>query len=224
MQFHFKVADAERDRDNVAATSNAGANPHVALQPQQPVALVEPKDAQHEIRLQNIVATFSVNCELDLKAINSRTRNSEYSPKRFRGVIMRMHSPRCTALIFRTGKVICTGARNEIEADIGSRKFARILQKLGFPVKFMEYKLQNIVATVDLRFPIRLENLNQVHGQFSSYEPEMFPGLIYRMVKPRIVLLIFVNGKVVFTGAKSRKDIMDCLEAISPILLSFRKT
>ncbi|KAH8352241.1 TBP-related factor [Drosophila takahashii] len=224
MQFHFKIADAERDRDNVAASSNVGANPHAALQPQQPVALVEPKDAQHEIRLQNIVATFSVNCELDLKSINSRTRNSEYSPKRFRGVIMRMHSPRCTALIFRTGKIICTGARNEIEADIGSRKFARILQKLGFPVKFMEYKLQNIVATVDLRFPIRLENLNQVHGQFSSYEPEMFPGLIYRMVKPRIVLLIFVNGKVVFTGAKSRKDIMDCLEAISPILLSFRKT
>ncbi|EDV30999.1 uncharacterized protein Dana_GF14757 [Drosophila ananassae] len=224
MQFHFKVSDAERDKGTAATSSSAATNPHTALQPQQPAALVEPKDAQHEIRLQNIVATFSVNCELDLKAINSRTRNSEYSPKRFRGVIMRMHSPRCTALIFRTGKIICTGARNEIDADIGSRKFARILQKLGFPVKFMEYKLQNIVATVDLRFPIRLENLNQVHGQFSSYEPEMFPGLIYRMVKPRIVLLIFVNGKVVFTGAKSRKDIMDCLEAISPILLSFRKT
>ncbi|KAH8240970.1 hypothetical protein KR026_009557 [Drosophila bipectinata] len=224
MQFHFKVTDAERDKGAAATSTSGGTNPHTALQPQQPAALVEPKDAQHEIRLQNIVATFSVNCELDLKAINSRTRNSEYSPKRFRGVIMRMHSPRCTALIFRTGKIICTGARNEIDADIGSRKFARILQKLGFPVKFMEYKLQNIVATVDLRFPIRLENLNQVHGQFSSYEPEMFPGLIYRMVKPRIVLLIFVNGKVVFTGAKSRKDIMDCLEAISPILLSFRKT
>ncbi|EDW35132.1 GL24756 [Drosophila persimilis] len=220
MQFHFKI----EDKDIVPAAASHVINPHSSLQPQQPAVLVEPKDAQHEIKLQNIVATFSVNCELDLKTINSRTRNSEYSPKRFRGVIMRMHSPRCTALIFRTGKIICTGARNERDADIGSRKFARILQKLGFPVKFMEYKLQNIVATVDLRFPIRLENLNQVHGQFSSYEPEMFPGLIYRMVKPRIVLLIFVNGKVVFTGAKSRKDIMDCLDAISPILLSFRKT
>ncbi|BFF94620.1 TBP-related factor [Drosophila madeirensis] len=220
MQFIFKI----EDKDLVPAAASHVINPHSSLQPQQPAVLVEPKDAQHEIKLQNIVATFSVNCELDLKTINSRTRNSEYSPKRFRGVIMRMHSPRCTALIFRTGKIICTGARNEMDADIGSRKFARILQKLGFPVKFMEYKLQNIVATVDLRFPIRLENLNQVHGQFSSYEPEMFPGLIYRMVKPRIVLLIFVNGKVVFTGAKSRKDIMDCLDAISPILLSFRKT
>lgn len=221
MQFHFKTVDPDA---NASASNNPPSNPHTSLQPQQPAALIEPKDAQHEIKLQNIVATFSVDCELDLKTINSRTRNSEYSPKRFRGVIMRMHSPRCTALIFRTGKVICTGARNEMEANLGSRKFARIIQKLGFPVKFMDYKLQNIVATVDLRFPIRLENLNQVHGQFSSYEPEMFPGLIYRMVKPRLVLLIFVNGKVVFTGAKSRKDIMDCLEAISPILLSFRKT
>ncbi|EDW64839.1 TBP-related factor [Drosophila virilis] len=220
MQFHFKIAEPDPNAPAVQNTSN----PHSTLQPQQPAVLTEPKDAQHEIKLQNIVATFSVDCELDLKTINSRTRNSEYTPKRFRGVIMRMHSPRCTALIFRTGKVICTGARNEMEANIGSRKFARILQKLGFPVKFVDYKLQNIVATVDLRFPIRLENLNQVHGQFSSYEPEMFPGLIYRMVKPRIVLLIFVNGKIVFTGAKSRKDIMDCLEAISPILLSFRKT
>ncbi|XP_030556841.1 TBP-related factor [Drosophila novamexicana] len=220
MQFHFKIAEPD---PNAPAVQNTN-NPHSTLQPQQPAVLTEPKDAQHEIKLQNIVATFSVDCELDLKTINSRTRNSEYTPKRFRGVIMRMHSPRCTALIFRTGKVICTGARNEMEANIGSRKFARILQKLGFPVKFVDYKLQNIVATVDLRFPIRLENLNQVHGQFSSYEPEMFPGLIYRMVKPRIVLLIFVNGKIVFTGAKSRKDIMDCLEAISPILLSFRKT
>ncbi|ALC38728.1 Trf [Drosophila busckii] len=220
MQFHFKIAEPDA---GPSASSSAG-NPHSSLQPQQPAVLIEPKDAQHEIKLQNIVATFSVDCELDLKLINSRTRNSEYSPKRFRGVIMRMHCPRCTALIFRTGKIICTGARNEIEANMGSRKFARILQKLGFPVKFVDYKIQNIVATVDLRFPIRLENLNQVHGQFSSYEPEMFPGLIYRMVKPRIVLLIFVNGKVVFTGAKSRKDIIECLEAISPILLSFRKT
>lgn len=56
------------------------------------------------------------------------------------------------------------------------------------------------MATADLKFPIKLENLNQMHGQFSSYEPELYPGLIYRMVLPRVVLLIFVNGKVVLTG------------------------
>lgn len=136
---------------------------------------------------------------------------------------MRIREPRCTALIFRTGKVICTGSRNETDALLAARKFARIIQKLGNNVKFLEYKVQNVVATVDLRFPIRLENLNHVHGQFSSYEPELFPGLIYRMVKPRVVLLIFVNGKIVFTGSKSRREIEECLEAIYPILQSFRK-
>lgn len=62
-----------------------------------------------------------------------------------------------------------------------------------------------------------------MHGQFSSYEPELFPGLIYRMVKPRVVLLIFVNGKIVFTGAKSKNEIAESLENIYPILVSFKK-
>ncbi|XP_014092977.1 TBP-related factor [Bactrocera oleae] len=212
-------------RHLLQTTSNNKQNPHNTLQPQQPATtpIVEPKDVQHEVKLQNVVATVSVGCELNLQDINFRTRNSEYTPSRFHGVVMRMREPRCTALIFRTGKIICTGARNETEASLGARKFARILQKLGYPVKFVDFKLQNIVATVDLRFPIRLENLNQMHGQFSSYEPELFPGLIYRMVNPRMVLLIFVNGKIVFTGAKARKDIMECLEKIYPTLLSFRK-
>lgn len=136
---------------------------------------------------------------------------------------MRIREPRCTALIFRSGKMVCTGARTEAFSQLGTRKFARIIQKLGFPVQFVDFKLQNLVATVDLRFPIRLENLNQMHGQFSSYEPELFPGLVYRMVKPRVVLLIFVNGKIVFTGAKSRQEIAESLENIYPILQSFRK-
>lgn len=72
-------------------------------------------------------------------------------------------------------------------------------------VKFYNFKIQNIVATCDLKFPIKLENLNHIHGQFSSYEPELYPGLIYRMVSPRVVLLIFVNGKIVLTGENELK-------------------
>lgn len=169
------------------------------------------------------MATVNLGCELNLQTINFRTRNTEYNPARFHGVVMRIRDPRCTALVFRSGKIVCTGVRNESDANLAARKFARIIQKLGYNVRFMEFKVQNLVATVDLRFPIRLENLNQVHGQFSSYEPELFPGLIYRMVKPRVVLLIFVNGKIVFTGAKSEREITDSLENIYPILQSFRK-
>ncbi|CAH0561164.1 unnamed protein product [Brassicogethes aeneus] len=175
------------------------------------------------ITLQNCVATVDLHTTLDLQLVNARTRNTEYNPSRFHGVIMRIRDPRTTALIFKTGKIVCTGARNEHDALLASKKFARIIQKLGFNIQFANFKVQNLVATCDLRFPIKLENLNQMHGQFSSYEPELFPGLVYRMIKPRIVLLIFVNGKIVFTGAKSRQEIKDSLDNIYPILRSFRK-
>ncbi|XP_023030152.1 TBP-related factor [Leptinotarsa decemlineata] len=175
------------------------------------------------ITLQNCVATIDLQTTLDLQVVNARTRNTEYNPGRFHGVIMRLREPRTTALIFRSGKIVCTGARNEHDALLASKKFARIIQKVGFNVRLANFKIQNIVATCDLRFPIKLENLNMAHMQFSSYEPELFPGLIYRMYKPRLVMLIFVNGKVVFTGAKSRTDIKDALNNIYPILRSFRK-
>uniref|UniRef100_A0A1S4GY00 Transcription initiation factor TFIID TATA-box-binding protein n=2 Tax=Anopheles gambiae TaxID=7165 RepID=A0A1S4GY00_ANOGA len=196
--------------------------PQAGIQMQIPVP-TGPQEAINSVLVRNCVATVSVGCELNLKTINFRTRNSEYNPSRFHGVVMRIRDPRCTALVFRSGKVICTGAKNEQQAHLGLRKFVRIIQKLGFDVKFLDFKVQNLVATADLRFPIRLENLNQVHGQFSSYEPELFPGLIYRMVKPRVVLLIFVNGKIVFTGAKNQREIHESLENIYPILQSFRK-
>lgn len=180
-------------------------------------------DPHSTVTLQNCVSTINLGCELNLQTINFRTRNSEYNPKRFHGVVMRIREPRTTALIFRSGKIVCTGARTEEAALLACKKFARIIQKLGFKIRITDFKIQNIVATCDLRFPIKLENLNQVHGQFSSYEPELFPGLIYRMIKPRLVLLIFVNGKIVFTGAKSRQDLKDSLDNIYPILKSFRK-
>ncbi|XP_058124934.1 TBP-related factor [Anopheles ziemanni] len=196
--------------------------PQTSIQMQTPMQ-TGPQEAINSVLVRNCVATVSVGCELNLKTINFRTRNSEYNPSRFHGVVMRIRDPRCTALIFRSGKIICTGAKNETEANLGLRKFVRIIQKLGNNVKFLDFKVQNLVATADLRFPIRLENLNQNHGQFSSYEPELFPGLIYRMVHPRVVLLIFVNGKIVFTGAKNVREINESLENIYPILQSYRK-
>lgn len=139
-----------------------------AMVPQQPqtshVVPTGPQEAINSIKIQNCVASVSLGCELDLQQINFRTRNSEYNPQRFHGVVMRIREPRCTSLIFRSGKLVCTGARNEVDANLAARKFARIIQKLGHNVKFIDFKVQNLVATVDLRFPIRLENLNQVRA------------------------------------------------------------
>ncbi|KAG1747037.1 transcription factor TFIID-domain-containing protein [Suillus paluster] len=94
--------------------------------------------------------------------------------------------------------------------------------KLGFGAKFAKFKIQDIIESCDVKFPIHLEGLAYSHGQLSSYEPELFPGLIYHMLKPRVVLLIFVSGKIVLTGAV-REDIYTVFNTIYIVLCEFRK-
>lgn len=175
-------------------------------------------------KLQNLVATVNLACRLDLKTIALHARNAEYNPKRFAAVIMRIRDPKTTALIFASGKMVVTGAKSESDSKLASRKYARIIQKLGFDAKFTDFKIQNIVGSCDVQFPIRLEGLASTHHNFSSYEPELFPGLIYRMMKPKIVLLIFVSGKIVLTGAKVREEIYQAFELVYPVLRDFRKS
>ncbi|XP_065081694.1 TATA-box-binding protein [Ochlerotatus camptorhynchus] len=207
-----------RDPDNIGSV-----NIHQTMGPATPMTPMTPSEPAILPQLQNIVSTVNLSCRLDLKKIALHARNAEYNPKRFAAVIMRIREPRTTALIFSSGKMVCTGAKSEEDSRLAARKYARIIQKLGFTAKFLDFKVQNMVGSCDVRFPIRLEGLVLTHGKFSSYEPELFPGLIYRMVKPRIVLLIFVSGKVVLTGAKVRQEIYDAFDNIYPILKSFKK-
>ncbi|NXA77231.1 TBPL2 protein, partial [Thryothorus ludovicianus] len=118
-------------------------------------------------QLQNIVSTVNLACKLDLKNIALHARNAEYNPKRFAAVIMRIREPRTTALIFSSGKMVCTGAKSEEQSRLAARKYARVVQKLGFPAKFLDFKIQNMVGSCDVRFPIRLEGLVLTHQQFS---------------------------------------------------------
>ena len=175
-------------------------------------------------KLQNIVSTANLKCILDLREIALKAKNAEYNPNRFAAVIMRIKEPKTTALIFSSGKMVCTGARTEEESKQASRTYAKIILKLGFPVKFSEFTVQNIVASCDVKFPIRLEGLANEYLKNCSYEPEMFPGLIFHMIKPKIALLIFVSGKIVLTGAKNREDIYKAYQEILPILSKFDKS
>ncbi|KAL9225241.1 hypothetical protein vseg_001190 [Gypsophila vaccaria] len=173
--------------------------------------------------IQNIVSTVNLDCKLDLKSIALHARNAEYNPKRFAAVIMRIREPKTTALIFSSGKMVCTGAKNESQSKLAARKYARIVQKLGFSASFKDFKIQNIVGSCDVQFPIRLELFHCFNGGFSRYDPELFPGLIYRMVQPKIVMLVFVSGKIVITGAKVRQEIYTAFENIYPVINQFKK-
>ncbi|CAM9932692.1 unnamed protein product [Ectocarpus sp. 12 AP-2014] len=192
---------------------------------------------QCKLSMVNVTATADMKCTIDLKTVVMRARNAEYNPKRFSACIIRLinkNEPKATALVFKTGKVVVTGSRSNASVDYACKTFARILSKLdngsGGPSHKINFDLerdrrvQNMVATTDVGFPIRLEGLvasNQ--GCFCNYEPELFPGLIYRMKDPKICFLIFVSGKVVLTGAKSAQQLEDGFKKMYPTLCQFKK-
>ena len=137
---------------------------------------------------------------------------------------MRLREPRATALIFASGKICVTGVKSTHNAALASKKFSYVIERCGFqPKQYMDFKVQNVVGTADCGFPIRLEGLVYAHSTFASYEPELFPGLIYRLVKPRVVFLIFVSGKIVITGAKKEEDLSKALTKLYPVLVEFKK-
>jgi transcription initiation factor TFIID TATA-box-binding protein len=172
-------------------------------------------------RLTNVVATVDTACCLELDNIVKYARNAEYNPKRIKAVIMRIREPRSTALIFSTGKIVCVGNKSFEAARLASRKFVRIIQKLGYAVKFENFKVQNIVASVGIDKLIRLEGLAFDHHLFTHWEAEIFPGLIYTMRELRMKILVFASGKIVFTGAKHEQYIYQAWAKLYPALLQY---
>ncbi|KAK3353277.1 hypothetical protein B0T25DRAFT_607446 [Lasiosphaeria hispida] len=172
--------------------------------------------------LQNVVATVNLGCRIDLKVLADQARNVEYNRKKFHALVMRIRDPKTTTLIFASGKMVVTGAKSEAAARLAARKHARIVQKCGFNTKFLDFKVQNFVSSAALGFHIRLEGVNANHPTFTHYEPEIFPGLIYRVMKPKVVCLVFANGKLVLTGAKVLDDLYEAFNGLYPILLDYK--
>ena len=174
--------------------------------------------------IDNVICSFNLKQDIDLKTLAFRARNAEYNPRKVNSAVLRFRSPKATALVYSNGKVMLTGSRSEEDARTACKKVAVIVSKCNHPnVRFAEFKIENIVASTDVRFPVRLEGLAYEHRASCSYEPELFPGLVYRLLEPKISLLIFVSGKVVITGGRNREDILTAFKSIYPVLHKYRK-
>lgn len=169
--------------------------------------------------IQNVVAIGSLDQKIDLHAIVSAFPKVDYRPKRFPGLIFRLTQPKTTTLIFRTGKMVCTGAKSEKMAMSAVKKVIRELKKEGFIIlRSPKITIENIVATADFRGVVDLEATADILDDV-LYEPEMFPGLIYRIEDPKVVVLIFASGKIVITGAKREEQIHEAVEKTREILV-----
>ena len=164
-------------------------------------------DVKDSIRIENVVAAVTLNQRFDLNAIVKGNPGVEYNPKRFPGLVFRLKKPKTAILIFSTGKMVCTGAKSENESKKAVLKVVRELKKSGIIIPGKpEIKVVNMVATANLSGRIELEEATYSLGK-TMYEPEQFPGLIYRMDEPKVVILLFTSGKLVCTGATKEEDV-----------------
>lgn len=165
------------------------------------------------IKIENVVASASLEHGIDLQAVVETFPIVEYRPKVFPGLVFRTKKPRTANLIFRTGKMVCTGAKSEKEAIRAIKKIVGKLKKKSIIIHGkVHIKIQNIVASIILDGHVDLESFYETGGKIGlggriMYEPEQFPGLIYRMENPKAVILVFASGKLVCTGTKKEEEV-----------------
>jgi len=170
------------------------------------------------ITIQNIVASVTLNQRIDLKLIVQKFSHAEYNPKVFPGLVFRLKKPKTATLIFGTGKMVCTGAKSEKEAVQAVNKVTKELKSNGIAIMNKPIiKIQNIVASAALGGEIDLENVVYKLKRV-MYEPEQFPGAVFRMDEPKVVFLIFSAGKLVCVGAKREQDVYEAVNNIQKLL------
>lgn len=162
-----------------------------------------------KIRIENVVASTSLGGELDLQKIALALEGAEYEPEQFPGLIYRLKEPKTATLLFRSGKVVCTGAKSLDDVKTAISKVAKQIEAAGIHIKIEpKIEVQNIVASSDLECEINLNAIAISLGlEKVEYEPEQFPGLVYRIDVPKVVVLLFGSGKLVCTGARKPEDV-----------------
>jgi len=171
----------------------------------------------YKIKIENVVASTQIGENIDLNKIAREVKDAEYKPKQFPGLVLRIKEPKAAALVFRSGKVVCTGSKSVEDARRAVKQVVKIIGSFGIPVfEDPEVKVQNIVASADLGVDLNLNAIAIGLGlENIEYEPEQFPGLVYRLRDPRVVVLIFGSGKMVVTGGKNPEDAKKAVERIS---------
>ena len=170
------------------------------------------------ISIVNVVVSASIDQLLDLKDITKKFPDVEWNPDLFPGAVFRLKNPKTATLLFRTGKMVCTGAKSEELARKAVKTVVQKLRKGGIKIKKdATVTVQNIVASINLGGRVHLEEVARRLPR-SMYEPEQFPGIIHRMLDPKTVILIFSSGKLVCAGAKSEKDVYRSVNQLHNLL------
>jgi len=175
-----------------------------------------------KIKIQNMVLTGDLKTSLELDKIVANLENIEYEPEQFPGVVLRIRDPKSAVLIFSSGKLVCTGTKSLKDAKIVIKKVVTKIRKIGIKVG-SNYKtnLENIVASAALNRELDLDDI-AFTLENTEYEPEQFPGLVYRMEQPRVTFLLFCSGRVICTGGRSMTDVNKAVKKLDKCLKKYK--
>jgi transcription initiation factor TFIID TATA-box-binding protein len=178
--------------------------------------LSKSEESIKSIKIENVVASTGIGTKLDLNEVIRILEGADYNKERFPGVVYRTTNPKTAALIFGSGKIVCTGAKSIEDVSSGLNKVFEKLKEMGIDIpKKPDIVIQNIVASADLHTVLNLNAIAIGLGlENIEYEPEQFPGLVYRLSTPKVVMLLFGSGTLVVTGGKKPEDAEAAVEKI----------
>lgn len=176
--------------------------------------MVKKEKSKKEIKVVNIVISTSLEHEIPLEKMAATLSNTEYNPEQFPGLVIRIKEPKTSALIFSSGKVVCTGARSMEKVHEAIKKIIKSLEKINVKITIKpEINIQNIVASGSVGMDLNL-NVLAMKLPDIEYEPEQFPGLVYKLDEAKATFLLFSNGKIVCTGTKSEDEVHTALDML----------
>ena len=175
-----------------------------------------------EIKIQNIVATTDLKHDIPLIRLAEVLPNTEYNPEQFPGLVMRIKEPKTSALIFSSGNVVCTGAKSLTKVKESIQQIIKNLQKINIRIKIKpQISVQNMVASGNIRMDLNLNEL-ALKLENTEYEPEQFPGLVFKLKGTHATFLLFSNGKIVCTGTKSEVKLREAVALLVKVLKNIK--
>ena len=185
--------------------------------------LLKQEPEKRDIHVVNIVVSTSLEHDIPLEKMAATLSNTEYNPEQFHGLVIRIREPKTSALIFSSGKVVCTGARSMEKVEESIKKIIKSLEKINIKIKIKpKINIQNIVASGSVGMDLNL-NVLAMKLENTEYEPEQFPGLVYKLPQAKATFLLFSNGKIVCTGTKSDKEVDEAVDKLIENLKKIRK-
>ena len=167
-----------------------------------------------KLHVKNIVATTSLGKQVSLTKLARSQSNTEFNPEQFPGLVLRIAKPKSAVLVFSSGNLVCTGTKSVAQVKEVIHEVIKQLKRIGvYVTQKPKIEVQNIVASGSIDLALNL-NVLALQLQNTEYEPEQFPGLVYKLDEPNATFLLFSNGKLVCTGTKNRQQLDDSMKQL----------